>query len=89
MDLQEISVWDVKIRLESEQNREFLLHVADYLNSKMEEVKRNDPSCINTRDLALRAAYTIAGELLLMQREFDKLESAVEQIEEQYASLRL
>ena len=90
MDLQEITVWDEKIRLfESDQNKEFLLHVADYLNNKMEDVKRNDTTCISTKILALRAAFTIAGEFLLMQREVSKLEFAIEKIEEQYASLRL
>ncbi|MDR0454327.1 MAG: cell division protein ZapA [Deferribacteraceae bacterium] len=89
MALQEISVWGNKLRFSSDLDREFVLYVADYVNSKMKEVKLSDPTEINTKDLALRTAYIIAVEYLLAQREVGKLETAVERFEKQFECLRI
>ncbi len=85
----EITVWGEKIRLNSDQDEDFIRRVADYLNDKMNEVQSNDATLLTTKIAALRAAYMIAAECLLMQQEVGKLEFAMERIEEQLESLRL
>ena len=85
----EVNVWGERMPLSSTLDGEFVQRVANYLNDKMKEEKLKDPAEITTQKLALKAAFMIAAENLLIQQEVGKLESAVEQIEMRFESLRL
>ena len=78
----EIILWGEKIRLDSDEDSTFIQKVADYLNDKMEEVLKQDSTLITTKIVALRAAFMIAAEYMLLQQEVDKIEFAVEKLEE-------
>lgn len=87
----ELTIWDEKIRLnvESDQDEEFVQRVADYLNDKMKEVKASDTTLLTTKIAALRAAYVIAADHLMLQHEVGKIEFTVDKIEKQLENLRL
>lgn len=85
----EITLWGEKIRLNSDHDEEFVLRVADYLNDKMQEVQSNDTTLLTTKIAALRAAYVIAAEHLMMQYEVGKIEYTVDEIEKQLENSRL
>ena len=83
----EINVWGEKLKISSDQGEDFIRDVADYLNGKMTEVQKNDSTLITTKIAALRAAYCIAAEYVMIQQQMDKLELTVDQIEEQLLRL--
>ena len=83
----EINVWGEKLKISSDQGEDFIRDVADYLNGKMTEVQKNDSTLITTKIAALRAAYCIAAEYVMIQQQMDKLELTVDQIDEQLLRL--
>lgn len=84
----ELNIWDEKIRITAEgESSELIKRAAEFLNEKMEIVKAEDPSVITTKIIALRAAYLIAAEFMLMQDSVTNLELAVEKIQEQLIQL--
>ena len=85
----EITVWDEKMRLSSDQDEAFIQQVADYLNTKMQAVKEGDATLLTTKVAALRTAYLIAAEFLMMKNEADKLDIALEELEARFESLGL
>ena len=82
----EITVWCEKMRVTSDEDQAFITKVADYLNEKMKEVQSGDYVELSTKIVSLRTAYCIAAELLKMQKEWGKVELALDQIEEELSN---
>lgn len=85
----DITVWGEKMRLSSDLDEEFIQQVADYLNEKMGEVQAHDATLLTTKIAALRVAYLIAAEYLMIKKEVGKLEFALDEIEARFDSLQL
>lgn len=83
----EITVWDEKMRLSSDQDEAFIQQVADYLNAKMQTVQEGDATLITTKVAALRTAYLIAAEFLMMKNDVDKLDIALNELETRFDDL--
>jgi cell division protein ZapA (FtsZ GTPase activity inhibitor) len=86
----EVTLWGEKIRLNSDQDEEFVLRVADYLNDKMKEVQSHDDTLLTTKIAALRAAYVIAAERLMVKNEVGKITfNMMDDIDKGLKNLRL
>jgi cell division protein ZapA (FtsZ GTPase activity inhibitor) len=77
----EVTLWDEKMRLDSDQSEEFVTNVADYLNNTIKMVRDKDP-VITTKILALRAAYHITAELFRTKQQFNVIEDKLAKIDE-------
>lgn len=73
MPVVEVNILEQKIFVKSEDGEEYVKMVVDYLNSKIEEVKKNSKA-VSTLNVALLAAMNITDDYFEAKERVVKLE---------------
>lgn len=73
MPVVEVNILEHKIFVKSEDGEEYVKMVVDYLNSKIEEVKKNSKA-VSTLNVALLAAMNITDDYFEAKERVVKLE---------------
>lgn len=69
----EVNILEQKLLLKSNDDEEHIKKVAEYLNSKIEEVKQSSKT-VSTLNIALLAAMNIAGDYFETREKLASLE---------------
>ncbi|MBI5328311.1 MAG: cell division protein ZapA [Deltaproteobacteria bacterium] len=77
----EVNILEQKLLVKSEDGAEHVERVADYLNSKIEEVKKNSKA-VSTLNVALLAAMNIADDYFEAKERVVKLEGMAKELSE-------
>ncbi|MBI5048172.1 MAG: cell division protein ZapA [Deltaproteobacteria bacterium] len=77
----EVNILEQKLLVKSEDGAEHVKRVADYLNSKIEEVKKNSKA-VSTLNVALLAAMNITDDYFEAKERLVKFESMAKELSE-------
>jgi cell division protein ZapA len=77
----EVNILEQKLLVKSEDGEEHVKMVVDYLNSKIEEVKKNS-TAVSTLNVALLAAMNIADDYFETKERLVKLEGRAKELSE-------
>lgn len=77
----EVNILEQKLLVKSQEGEEYVKRVADYLNSKIEEVKKNSKA-VSTLNVALLAAMNIADDYFETKERLVKLEGRAKELSE-------
>ncbi|MBI3399468.1 MAG: cell division protein ZapA [Deltaproteobacteria bacterium] len=77
----EVNILEQKLLVKSEDGEEHVKKIADYLNSKIEEVKQKSKA-VSTLNVALLAAMNIADDYLETKEKLIKLEGRSKKLSE-------
>ncbi len=69
----ELTILGQRLVVRSEEDTEYVRRVEDYLNSRIEEIRRNSKA-VATLDLALLVALNITGELIKTREDLESIE---------------
>ena len=75
----EVNILEQKLLVKSQEGEEYVKRVADYLNSKIEEVKKNSKA-VSTLNVALLAAMNIADDYFETKERLVKLEGRAKEL---------
>ena len=75
----EVNILEQKLLVKSKEGEEYIKRVADYLNSKIEEVKKNSKA-VSTLNVALLAAMNIADDYFETKERLVKLEGRAKEL---------
>ena len=75
----EVNILEQKLLVKSEDGEEHVKMVVDYLNSKIEEVKKNSKA-VSTLDVALLAAMNITDDYFEAKERVVKLEGRAREL---------
>ena len=75
----EVNILEQKLLVKSEDGEEHVQRVADYLNSKIEEVKKNSKA-VSTLNVALLAAMNIADDYFEAKNKLVRLEARAKEL---------
>ena len=75
----EVNILEQKLLVKSADGEEHVKMVADYLNSKIEEVKKNSKA-VSTLNVALLAAMNIADDYFETKERLVKLEGRAKEL---------
>ncbi len=81
MPVVEVNILEQKLLVKSEDGEEHVKMVVDYLNSKIEEVKKNS-TAVSTLNVALLAAMNIADDYFETKERLVKLEGRAKELSE-------
>lgn len=79
MPVVEVNILEQKIFVKSEDGEEYVKMVVDYLNSKIEEVKKNSKA-VSTLNVALLAAMNITDDYFEAKERVVKLEGRAREL---------
>lgn len=79
MPVVEVNILEQKLLVKSEDGEEHVKMVVDYLNSKIEEVKKNSKA-VSTLDVALLAAMNITDDYFEAKERVVKLEGRAREL---------
>ena len=79
MPVVEVNILEQKLLVKSEDGEEHVKMVVDYLNSKIEEVKKNSKA-VSTLNVALLAAMNIADDYFETKERLVKLEGRAKEL---------
>lgn len=77
----EVNILEQKLLVKSADSEEHVKMVADYLNSKIEEVKKNS-TAVSTLNIVLLAAMNIADDYFEAKQGLGKLEGRAKELSE-------
>lgn len=77
----EVNILEQKLLVKSADGEEHVKLVADYLNSKIEEVKKNS-TAVSTLNIVLLAAMNIADDYFEAKQGLGKLEDRAKELSE-------
>jgi len=77
----EVNILEQKLLVKSQEGEEYVKRVADYLNSKIEEVKKNSKA-VSTLNVALLAAMNIVDDYFETKERLVKLEGRAKELSE-------
>ena len=77
----EVNILEQKLLVKSQECEEYVKRVADYLNSKIEEVKKNSKA-VSTLNVALLAAMNIVDDYFETKERLVKLEGRAKELSE-------
>jgi len=77
----EVNILEQKLLVKSQEGEEYVKRVADYLNSKIEEVKKNSKA-VSTLNVALLAAMNITDDYFEAKERVVKLEGRAKELSE-------
>ena len=75
----EVNILEQKLLVKSQEGEEYVKRVADYLNSKIEEVKKNSKA-VSTLNVALLAAMNIVDDYFETKERLVKLEGRAKEL---------
>ena len=75
----EVNILEQKLLGKSQEGEEYVKRVADYLNSKIEEVKKNSKA-VSTLNVALLAAMNITDDYFEAKERVVKLEDRAREL---------
>ncbi|MDR0841526.1 MAG: cell division protein ZapA [Christensenellaceae bacterium] len=70
-----------EFRLSAEENEAYICRIAEYVNTKIDELQRAYPT-LSTGNCALLAALNISDELHKLREDYDALDSRISQLRE-------
>jgi len=77
----ELNIYGHTLVVKSDEGEDYIRTVEEYLNNKIEEVKRNTKA-VSTMDLAFLAALNITGEVIKTKETLERLERKSEELTE-------
>ncbi len=75
----EIRILGQKLVVKSDENKDYIKDVEDYLNGKIDEIKESTKA-VSTLDLALLTALNVTGEYLRTRQTLEKVEKKSEEL---------
>jgi Uncharacterized protein conserved in bacteria len=79
--VRELMINGHRLVVKSEEDEDYIRTVEEYLNKKIEEVKKSSRA-VSTLDLALLAALNITGEVIKSKEILERLEKKSEELTE-------
>jgi cell division protein ZapA (FtsZ GTPase activity inhibitor) len=75
----EIRILGQKLIVKSDENKDYIKEVEDYLNGKIDEIKESTKA-VSTLDLALLTALNVTGEYIRTRLTLEKVEKKSEEL---------